>query len=236
MQHGAEKTTTATPLVRPSDSSYQTGPITSRGYCHRPLLAEQNMVPLFRPTGERNRALPGGPRPVLSRQARQARGGRTSRVERRGLSALAPSWLYTLRGAIGRALRPDRLNATIPRDHPLRTGPPRYGMRIGTAPAPWSANLYETFQDLLGTDELGVTAVALLSNSLAPSSFASYDSALRQILYSAHMITSPRYRPPRPQWFATQRGWPCSARSPPARCNPTSPQSTSSSESTNANL
>jgi hypothetical protein len=38
----------------------------------------------------------------------------------------------------------------------------------------------ETFQDLLGTDKLGVTAVALLSNSLAPSMYASYDSALRQ--------------------------------------------------------
>jgi site-specific recombinase XerD len=38
----------------------------------------------------------------------------------------------------------------------------------------------ETFQDLLGTDKLGVTAVALLSNSLAPSTYSSYDSALRQ--------------------------------------------------------
>jgi hypothetical protein len=53
-------------------------------------------------------------------------------------------------------------------------------MRLGIAPAPWSADRAETFRDLLGTDKLGVTAIALLSNSLAPSTYANYDSALRQ--------------------------------------------------------
>jgi hypothetical protein len=139
------------------------------------------MIPRLLPTCERNVALPGGPRPILSRQARQARGGRTSRVERRGLSALTPAWLYTQRGAIGRALRPDRLISTLQRVRPLRTGPPRYCLQFGTAPAPWSADLAETFQDLLGTDKLRVTAVAQLSNSLAPSTYASYDSALIQL-------------------------------------------------------
>jgi hypothetical protein len=51
------------------------------GHGHHALLEKQNVVPRFRPTGERNRALPGVPRPVLSRQARQARRGRTSRVD-----------------------------------------------------------------------------------------------------------------------------------------------------------
>jgi hypothetical protein len=63
---------------------------------------------------------------------------------------------------------------------PLRTGPPHYRLQLGTTPAPWSADIAETFQDLLGTDKLGVTAVALLSNSLAPSTYASYDNALIQ--------------------------------------------------------
>jgi site-specific recombinase XerD len=36
------------------------------------------------------------------------------------------------------------------------------------------------FQTLLGTDTLGATAITLLSNSLAPSTYANYDSALRQ--------------------------------------------------------
>jgi site-specific recombinase XerD len=53
-------------------------------------------------------------------------------------------------------------------------------MQFGTTPAPLSADLAETFQGLLGTDKLGVMAVALLSNSLAPSTYASYDSALKQ--------------------------------------------------------
>jgi hypothetical protein len=101
-------------------------------------------------------------------------------VEHRGLSACTPSWLYTRRGAIGRALRPDRLIPTVQPVRPLCTCPPRYNLQFGTTPAPWSADLAETFQDLLGTDKLGVTAVALLSNSLAPSTYASYDSALRQ--------------------------------------------------------
>jgi hypothetical protein len=128
-------------------------------------------------------ALPGGPRPILSRQARQARRGRTSLVEHRGLSALTPSWLHTRRGAMGRALRPDRLNSTVPLVPPLRTRPPRYDLRIETAPAPWAADLSEIFQDLLGTNKLGVTAVALLSNSLAPSTYPSYDSALSQFFF-----------------------------------------------------
>jgi hypothetical protein len=38
----------------------------------------------------------------------------------------------------------------------------------------------DTYQSLLGTDTVGVTAVTLLSNSLAPSTYANYDSALRQ--------------------------------------------------------
>jgi hypothetical protein len=167
-------------LVHPTGSGRQIGPITDRGYRRRPLLAEQNVVPRFRPACTRNVALPGGPRPVLSRHARQTRGGRTSLVEHRGLSALTPSWLYTRRGAIGRALRPDRLISTVQPVRRLRTGPPRYSQQFGTAPAPLSADLAETFQDLLGTDKLGVTAVALLSNSLAPSTYASYDILLRQ--------------------------------------------------------
>jgi hypothetical protein len=55
-------------------------------------------------------------------------------------------------------------------------------LRRGTAPAPWSADLADTFRDLLDTEKLGVTAVALLSNSLAPSTYANYDSALKQFL------------------------------------------------------
>jgi hypothetical protein len=39
----------------------------------------------------------------------------------------------------------------------------------------------EIYRSLLGTDTLGVTAVNLLSNSLAPFTYANYDSTLRQV-------------------------------------------------------
>lgn len=101
-------------------------------------------------------------------------------MEHRGLSSLTPSWLYTRRGAIGRALRPVQLNAPVQRGPALRTGQPRYGLRLEAAQAPWSASLAETFHNLLGSDKLGATAVALLRSSLAPSTYSSYGSALRQ--------------------------------------------------------
>jgi hypothetical protein len=37
----------------------------------------------------------------------------------------------------------------------------------------------DTYQSLLGADTLGVTAVTPLSNSLAPSTYANYDCAMR---------------------------------------------------------
>jgi hypothetical protein len=109
------------PVVCPPGSRRKTGASTSRGFGHRALLAKLNVVPCFCPTGERKSALPGGPRVVLSPQARQGRRSPTSRVEHRGLLAFTPSWLYTRRGAIGRALRPDRLYSTVPRVPPMRT-------------------------------------------------------------------------------------------------------------------
>jgi hypothetical protein len=101
------------PPFRPAGFGRQTVPIPSHGYSDRPLLAEQNVVPRFGPPCPHNVALPCGARLVLSRQARQARGGRTFRVEHRGFSAFTPSWLFTRRGAIGRALRPDRLISIV---------------------------------------------------------------------------------------------------------------------------
>jgi site-specific recombinase XerD len=55
----------------------------------------------------------------------------------------------------------------------------------------------ETFQDLLGSDKLGVTAVILLSNSLAPSTYASYHSAIRQFfIFCAEENINPLHATP----------------------------------------
>jgi hypothetical protein len=156
-------------LDRPTGTRHKTGPVASLGNRHRPLLAEQDVVPRLLSPRHRHPALPGVPRPFLSRQARQARGSRTTRVEHRGFSANTPSWLYTRRGTIGRALRPARVWSTAPPTRHPRTGPPRYRLQTDSAHAPWSSDLAETFHPLIGSDKLGVTAITLLSNSLAPS-------------------------------------------------------------------
>jgi hypothetical protein len=54
--------------------------------------------------------------------------------------------------------------------------------RLATIPnqAPLSSSMATKFQTLLGSDNLGATAISLLSNSLAPTTYANYDSALRQ--------------------------------------------------------
>jgi hypothetical protein len=167
-------------LVCPTGTRRKIGPIASPGDRHRPLLAGQDVVLRLMSPRHSYLALPGIPRPFLSRRARQARGGRTTRVEHRGFSAITPSWLYTRCGTIGRALRPARgWSKTPPIRHP-RTGPPLYRLQTDSTQAPWSSDLAETFHPLLGTDKLGVTAITLFSNSLAPSMYANYDSALRQ--------------------------------------------------------
>jgi hypothetical protein len=165
------------PLDCSTNPRRQTALVERNRYHRRPLLAQQNVVPRHAKTCHHNIALSGVFLGVLSRQARQARGGRTTRREHRGFSCNTPSWLYTHRGAIGKALRTAQVDPTTPPSMRLRTGPPRYRLHIASAHAPWSSSIVDTFLYLLGTDTLGVTAISLLSNSLAPSTYASYDSA-----------------------------------------------------------
>jgi hypothetical protein len=128
-------------LDRPTGTRRQTGPIASPNDRHRPLLAKQDVVPRLTSPRHRDLALPSVPRPFLSRQARQVRGGWTTRVEHRGFSANTPSWLYTRRGAIGRALRPAMVWFTVPPIRPSRAGPPRYRLQTDSTQAPWSSDI-----------------------------------------------------------------------------------------------
>jgi hypothetical protein len=83
----------------------QTHPIGGRLHYNRPVLARHAMIPTAVPLGHRHRALPPFTQLVLSRAARLSRGGRTTNVDHHSLSAAAPAWLHTRRGAIGRSLR-----------------------------------------------------------------------------------------------------------------------------------
>jgi hypothetical protein len=129
---------------RPTNTHRQTRPIASPGDRHRPLLAQQDLVPRLTSPRHRDRALPGVSRPFLSHHARHARGGRTTRVEHRGLSANTPSWLYTRRGAIGRALRTAQVCSTAPPITSPCIGPPRYRLQMDSAQAPWSSTMAKT--------------------------------------------------------------------------------------------
>jgi hypothetical protein len=208
----------------------QARPSTSPSNRRRPLLVRQNVVPRPTTPRERNGTLPIDTRLVLSRQVRHARGGRATRLEHRGFSANIPSWVYTRRGAIGKALSPaPRWPATSPVYTP-RTCPPRYRLHIDAIHPPWSSSMADTYQSLLGTDTLGVTAVILLSNSLPPSTYANYDNASFSL--SVLRKEFPLYRPRRPLGSATPLGCVCSARWPQARYNLTTQRLISSSATT----
>jgi hypothetical protein len=79
------------PLDCSPDARRQTPPV--RRTCNRsgPLLAQQTLVP--RPTAARvtDATLPPRKGRFLPRQARQARGGRTTRLEHRGSSSNTPA-------------------------------------------------------------------------------------------------------------------------------------------------
>jgi hypothetical protein len=143
------------------------------------------VVPSIATPRHRDRPLPSYARPLIFRTTRHARGGRTPRVERRGLSDFTLSWLHTCRGAIGNSLRSSsfylcRTLLHLPQETPRRTCPPRYRLNPDSATAQRAASMTTRLQDLLGTDLLVTTALNLLSNSLAPATCANYDNNLRR--------------------------------------------------------
>jgi hypothetical protein len=150
--------------------------------------------------------LPLGTGLVLPQQARKARGGRTTRLEYRGLSGNNPSWLYTRRCAICQSLRAAHATYYAPPPVQLqaRTGPQRYRLTADTTHASWSSSMATQFRPLLGTDHVGTTVISLLISS--PSTYANYDNALRH--YFAFCVADGRspYMSPPLLWFATLPG------------------------------
>jgi hypothetical protein len=142
-------------------------PVGRCSHRHRTLLAPQTLVSRATYHGHRDHPLLRLTRHVLPRTARLARGGRTTRMERRGFSTATPAGLHTRRGVIGRTLRtPSPSTAdlrSITCHPPVHPRSARYKLR-----------------KLLGTDHVGTTALNMLSNSLAPTSYANYDNGMRQ--------------------------------------------------------
>jgi hypothetical protein len=165
-------------LLRPLDCSPNPRCQTALVKCSRnrrgPLLAQQTLYQTLHPPPRTGLVLP--------RLVRHARGGRTTRLEHRGPSSNTASWLYTRRGAIYQFLRATHAAYCTAPPVPLQisTAPQGYRLTTDTPHAHWSASMVTKYRDLLVTDRLGTTAISLLSSSLAPSTYASYDSALRQ--------------------------------------------------------
>jgi hypothetical protein len=119
-----------------------------------------------------------------------SREGVEPRMEHRGFSTATPAWLHTRRGAIGRTLRtasPSSADIRAMTSHPpMPSRPVRYKLRELDAHAPWTATMTTRLRKLLGTDQIGTTALHMLSNSLAPTTYSNYDSGMRQSAAFCH--------------------------------------------------
>jgi hypothetical protein len=52
--------------------------------------------------------------------------------------------------------------------------------------AAWTATMTTNLRKLLGTDHIGTTALHMLSNSLAPTTYSNYDIGMRQFAAFCH--------------------------------------------------
>jgi hypothetical protein len=140
--------------------------------------------------GHRDHSLPRLTRPILLRTARLARGGRKTGMERRGFSTATPAWLHTRRGAIWRTLRGFSLGVSDLRSvifhPPVHPRPARHKLREPNAHAPWTSSMTTQLRKLQGTDQIGTTALNMLRIVLAPTTYANYDSSMRQFAAFCH--------------------------------------------------
>jgi hypothetical protein len=188
----------------------KTAPVGCSGYRHRTIMAPQTVVSELAQLGHRDHPLPRLARLVLPRSARLARGGRTTRMIHHGFSTATPAWLHIRRGAIGRTLQTASPSFTDLRaliSHPpMPSRPVRYKLREPNAHAPWTATMTSRLRKLLGTDQIGTTALHMLSSSLAPTTYSNYDSGMRQFAAFCPRMTSTRCKLPHSQSFDTRHG------------------------------
>jgi hypothetical protein len=98
-------------------------------------------------------------------------------MERDGLSATTPAWLYT-RGYIGAIRRTlSTTSMQIANLLPLSQAPPgrphsaRYRLREVTSQAPWRTTLIVNLRTTLETYLVGTAVLNHLNNSLAPATY-----------------------------------------------------------------
>jgi hypothetical protein len=137
------------PVVRTTRPLRKTTPVGRIGHRHRTQLAPQTVVPRLAQHGHRDHPLPRLTRHVLPRSARLARGGRTTKMEHRGLSTATPALMHTRTCAIGRTLRTsspsvaDLRTSTV--HPPVHSRMTMYNLREPDAHAPWTATMTTSF-------------------------------------------------------------------------------------------
>jgi hypothetical protein len=155
------------PMGRTTLSLRKATPVGRCTHRHRTLLAPQTLVSRATYHGHRDHPLPRLARHVLPRTTRLARGGRTTRMERRGFLTATPAGLHTRRGVILRTLRTP--SPSIADLRSITCHPPVHPLQ-----APQAA------RNRPRRNHVGTTALDMLSNSLAPTSYANYDNGMRQ--------------------------------------------------------
>jgi hypothetical protein len=174
------RTTNAT--ISAPGARNQVAPIRHNCYYRRPLLAQQALIPSPPPPRSRNATL----FPLFHATCSSQLGSERTHGSghRAGAPTTTPPWLHTRRGAISKCLR----TSYSPHGHStsvllLKTHacPQRYRLNTDTPNARWTALMTTKSCALLDTDRLvGTVRIGLLCNSIAPSTIANYDNALRQ--------------------------------------------------------
>ena len=144
-----------------------------------PCLGGYGLVSGAAEPGFRSFALPTSKRPVLSWQARQARGSRDAKLERRDIPPGIPSWMTRRRSSIKKSQRTfgnfsiSSVNFPVPKARQIT---PTYTVRPPDAEAPWSTELFHAYSPLVGEDKLGKFTLSLLASAKERGTYKSYSS------------------------------------------------------------
>jgi hypothetical protein len=131
------------------------------GSCrHRTTLATHAMALASTLHGSRDHPLSRHTLSLNSMATRHEQDGRTTRVERGGISAPTPAWLHTRMGAIGRTLRATspHIASLLSLSHPPPERPrnDRNLSHNATTNAPWIATMTSNLHIMLGPTSSGL--------------------------------------------------------------------------------
>lgn len=162
---------------------------------YSPGVASQVMVSRPRRYGFRSNRASSSQDPLLSREARLARGSRNAWLERLGLQNSCSSW-YCFWAVDSLDMRITAPGLPVRRQGQqtlAAAGENRYCLRENKTIPPWAKSVKEVIRAETGKNFLGVKATELCLASLAPLSVATYASTLKKSSRSCseeHLVPS----------------------------------------------